>query len=1793
MLFRKEVEPVSAPVRQWQLPEPKRPRIRSDEVARKCILPNGAGRVEIYGLDGRLHRSEEPDGSWIVFRYDLEGDLRAVEDSAGERVTYDSLSDEKILRSTTDRCETTVEFDENGFPARLTQRVDEFEWTIAYRRDQIGRVTGCLYPQAYEWLESTGLTTRESARTDVHTGSQNYYRVTVAAQEQSIEFGDGTRTVLSTLAGTELQKITCRDSQDRECLVMSFTRAEGRLVQAGPQKFEFDAAGRLASCTGPDRDLRYEYDDAGRLARVTAGNQLKEFAYEHAVPIRINEETLNYDAFGRRTARGNNTYQYNFFGQLTEATVGEERVRYVYDGFGRLVAREQGGERVYYVVDFEGHRIAEAAADGVVRRSYLWQGTNCVGVIDGIIGGPLAHTFHRSYSGRLYAVGTNGEIVPARAFDPYGADQLRSDGIPTFASLFSDPLTGLYHAGSRWFDPDTAHFLTPDGWFGTDTWNHLPPAMRTVLDALPGGTNVENTPENAYTWCRYDPINYADPNGHSAVATGFGLVFSMISFFLWQMQITSISLKMAALNFIVMIIPSIIDGIVSAARDKPLMGVNIFNAILPIMGSSRLMVPWAFPFNSLYNAADSVFTMGSVVWMRGSSNRELDERAERDILVCPNANTYLAANSVAADTFAVPRRTIKGTGTMNVAAAPDLITAPALDPVLAAALGAPATVGTVFFRGDPIGIRKAAGGQEEFVTILRFAAGGDIQLDAALPSDFSGVAIEFFRLDPGFVKVENDGNTVARTITFIRNSSIHYGNQLPDVFPATGIIATEFAFKEERKPHNFDAHNEFELIQFSAGDIGSYHAGDFIRVLSGTTYFGRKIERLHGSRNVILDAPLPSGGAATLDPKVVVTVMTASAVPPANNQTSNVAKVTVGTVRALRKHNGLAIAVGGGAVQDRRIVLQTFLRCTINNLPGALQRVPLHADLLIASTTTTGNGEVTAANTVKMDAGQASRFQGKRAVRIRNAAGRELLTLIQEVTTASEEIQLVDNLGADFPVSSRMTIVALDVARENLVGEPVAAPGGTLEIKSDDLRVPVADSLLLVKPQSGPGDPVVRKVQGDPIVVAQVDSPPTNNANLTVTVFLPDDASTHTGEAKKVIVRLTPRGGPHPYARNDNVYCRVGRDEYIGTNIAAAGDVVLQDPITTPAFGTAGSFDLQLVAGTGAVTADASLSASLVAIPSDPDEEPVSRLRAVQLHEMRHVWQYAVLGPFFFSQPLPWLVRLGFDAADSSAFSDHKWLRLISVSGLEKLFSLVAWGISGGLGHISEDAKVKETAATGTVANAERTAITFDAAVAVDVVGDFTDRAAIEVVTETASGPRSTSNIVGRSLPDQRKIELRFPLEEAFPQGTAVRVSVSPFEKIDAKLNSIFNLAIWELFLPRTWSHVLKSFMNQENWFPALGLYPLTLWFRAGDDQTRVYFEQDASFQSGDLYSSFGVSYPNEIFVGEFSRVLSFIKTRATDPASGLSDLGNSVTRALTIEPQAIPAGKTARDLVLGTTSAGGNLVRFRKEFMLPIHEKVENAIGAMFLSTTPGEYKVRAFDEWSGADFSLDNMVDPALFIPPIIPFFPASFNELRIIKVKRLGVQREFTAAAPLFETEQTTFTITGAEHVNYSIEYKGAPPAPRGDIAVLTFTAPRLAAGQVTHHLAIKATYLPDHSIFRSSGKLHDLVTLPAASLSNVCQDLDIVIAPIVVDAVGPVRVGTSVQFNASISPQRIDPVTVPAEARVQADLRTLGGRPARLTFRAPSNVNTAKDVVFRLTFGTAPHTREIDVTIRVQP
>ena len=138
------------------------------------------------------------------------------------------------------------------------------------------------------------------------------------------------------------------------------------------------------------------------------------------------------------------------------------------------------------------------------------------------------------------------------------------------------------------------------------------------------------------------------------------------------------------------------------------------------------------------------------------------------------------------------------------------------------------------------------------------------------------------------------------------------------------------------------------------------------------------------------------------------------------------------------------------------------------------------------------------------------------------------------------------------------------------------------------------------------------------------------------------------------------------------------------------------------------------------------------------------------------MWQYAVLGPFFLSMPLPWLINLGFSFTDN-ANQASKFTRHLSVGGLDTLFALAAWGI-GTRGR-------RRTDVEGEVTGAGRKIIT----VSPNTPPAALDRLSDNVPCGVAKGDYDTFNTITGWERTTRTLTLRFALEgDRFAAGDQV-----------------------------------------------------------------------------------------------------------------------------------------------------------------------------------------------------------------------------------------------------------------------------------------------------------------------------------------------------------------------------------------------------------------------------------------
>ena len=110
-----------------------------------------------------------------------------------------------------------------------------------------------------------------------------------------------------------------------------------------------------------------------------------------------------------------------------------------------------------------------------------------------------------------------------------------------YRGYYFDVETGFYYLNSRYYNPQTARFLTPDS--------------LSILDE----TKSQINGLNLYSYCRNDPVNYADGSGHFPVlailcgiaAVGLGLTIGGVA---------SDNNAMTAIGLSMVAVPALISG---------------------------------------------------------------------------------------------------------------------------------------------------------------------------------------------------------------------------------------------------------------------------------------------------------------------------------------------------------------------------------------------------------------------------------------------------------------------------------------------------------------------------------------------------------------------------------------------------------------------------------------------------------------------------------------------------------------------------------------------------------------------------------------------------------------------------------------------------------------------------------------------------------------------------------------------------------------------------------------------------------------------------------------------------------------------------------------------------------------------------------------------------------------------------------------------------------------------------------------------------------------------------------
>jgi len=353
-------------------------RIERDTAGRPVRLtdPIGAVTTLAWTVEGRPRSRTAPDGATVRWEHDADGRAVKIVNAVGATTTFEPGPLDTLVART----------DPNGVR-------HEFGYDTEQRLLQVTNSSGAVWSYAHD---AAG---RLIGETDFN------------GRQLSYEYDPAGRLVARTTGAGQVIALE-RDVAGR---AVARTTAEGEYV------YSYDAAGRLASATGPETSLFYERDVLGRVLAETVDGRTTRYTY---------------DATGRRTGRttasgAESRWSYDAAGRPAGLDAGSGRLDFAFDASGREIERLFGPQtwlaRTYdpagrlatqHLGTGERSSGAESVAtDPIVSRSWAWRADGVPEEIRDSLRGTRRIT--SDASGRITSVSTH-TWSERYAYDAFG-----------------------------------------------------------------------------------------------------------------------------------------------------------------------------------------------------------------------------------------------------------------------------------------------------------------------------------------------------------------------------------------------------------------------------------------------------------------------------------------------------------------------------------------------------------------------------------------------------------------------------------------------------------------------------------------------------------------------------------------------------------------------------------------------------------------------------------------------------------------------------------------------------------------------------------------------------------------------------------------------------------------------------------------------------------------------------------------------------------------------------------------------------------------------------------------------------------------------------------------------------------------------------------------------------------------------------------------------------------------------------------------------------------------------------
>ncbi|MGQ5522387.1 RHS repeat-associated core domain-containing protein [Chitinimonas sp. PSY-7] len=320
-------------------------------LATACIIltPAYAATVQSvkreFDVLSRLQKESRPDGSWVSYGYDPNGNRTEMRDNLGRvtTYTYDALN---RLSTVTDPARGVIRYAYDAAD-NLVSVTDPRGLVTSYEYNGFDELLKQTSPDTgitqYSRLNGGLLATRTDAK-----NQKTQYEYDTTGRVKKLTFADGkTQTYTYGTSGSNTGSIT------------EIANPTGKIG------YSYDSLGRLASekrsTWNKDYTASYGYDTAGRLNKLTypsgrivtfffdaAGQVSKVTTKQGTAAEKIIIQNLKYRPFGQVQSwtYGNGevrTSSYDNLNQLTSMSLGDSTLTLGYDTAGRITSQKISG----------------------------------------------------------------------------------------------------------------------------------------------------------------------------------------------------------------------------------------------------------------------------------------------------------------------------------------------------------------------------------------------------------------------------------------------------------------------------------------------------------------------------------------------------------------------------------------------------------------------------------------------------------------------------------------------------------------------------------------------------------------------------------------------------------------------------------------------------------------------------------------------------------------------------------------------------------------------------------------------------------------------------------------------------------------------------------------------------------------------------------------------------------------------------------------------------------------------------------------------------------------------------------------------------------------------------------------------------------------------------------------------------------------------------------------------------------------------------------------------------------